>query len=282
MKRILVPTDFSDCARYALEFACEIALKNNSKLLIIHTVEYPFGGGIDPTGASVFQSFDDDYINILKKRGRDKMAGIVSQLPIPSDEISQLVEIGHTPTLIVDAIREYSIDLVVMGTHGASGVREMFVGSNAEKIVRSAPCPVITLKKAVRLAEIKNMAFASDFNRLDKDAMAALKRMQTVLGAEIDFVRINTPNNFQRDILTKRHMHDLVVREMFLKSSINIYNDYSEEEGLLNFAEERKSDMIGMLTHGRSGMNHIMSGSIAEDVVNHINVPVWTLRIPNG
>ncbi len=279
MKRILVPTDFSECANYAVELASDIARKNNAKLLLVHSVEYPFRGGIDPTGASVFQPFDDDLTETMLKRGRSKLAEVASAIPLPEDQITQLAEIGHPSYMIIDNIREYSIDLVVMGTHGASGLQEFFAGSNAEKIVRRASCPVITLKSAVKLENIKHIAFASDFTKLDEGAMAALKRMQHALGASIDFVRINTPNNFQRDALTKRQMDVLIKKEMFLKASLHIYNDINEEDGLLQFAEEMKSDMIGMITHGRTGLNHLMGGSIAEDVVNHTTIPVWTMRV---
>lgn len=280
MKRILVPMDFSECANYALEFACDIAVKNNAKLLIIHSVEHPIGGSIDPTGASVFQPFDDDLLDILLKRGRTRLEEVVSSISIPIDKITQLVEIGHPSDLIIDKIREYSIDLVIMGTHGASGIKEMFVGSNAEKIVRRATCPVITLKSDVKLANVKKITFASDFIKLNTKAMAALKQMQHALDVTIDFVRINTPNNFQRDKLTKAQMDALVKKEMFVKSALHIYNDTSEEEGLLHFAEYVQADMIGMMTHGRTGLNHLIGGSIAEDVVNHTNIPVWTMRIP--
>ena len=280
MKRILVPTDFSECANYALKFACDLAVKNNAKLLVIHSVEHPFGGGMDPTGASIFQSFDDSLIETLLKRGRTKLVEAISAISIPIDEITQLVEIGHPSDFVVEKIREYSIDLVVMGTHGASGIKEMFVGSNAEKVVRRATCPVISVKSNVRLEDIKRIAFASDFGKFNEAAMAILKQMQHVLGVSIDFVRVNTPNNFQRDILTKKQMEILVKREMFIKSSLHIYNDYSESEGLLHFAEDMKSDMIGMTTHGRTGLNHLLSGSVTEDVVNHTKVPVWTMRIP--
>jgi len=279
MKRILVPTDFSECATYALELACDIALKNEAKLLLLHTVGHPFGGGIDPTGASVFQAFDDDLLDTLLTRGRAKMAEALANISVSADKITQLVEIGHPSDMILDKIKEFSIDLVVMGTNGTSGIQEFLAGSNAEKVVRKASCPVITLKSSVKLEDIKTIAFASDFGQFNEQAMASLKQMQHLLGASIDFVRINTPNNFQRDALTIKQMDGLVKQEMFLKSALHVYNDFSEEEGLMNFAEDMKSDMIGMITHGRTGLNHILSGSMAEDVVNHTNLPVWTMRI---
>jgi nucleotide-binding universal stress UspA family protein len=279
MKRILVPTDFSECANHALELACEIALKNDAKLLLLHTVEHPFGGGVDPTGASVFQSFDDDLLQRQLIRGRSRMADVVAKMSIPAAEITQLVEIGHPANMILDKIREFGIELVVMGTNGTAGILEIFAGSNAEKVVRNASCPVISLKSRVKLDDVKRIAFASDFDKFNGRAMASLKQMQDVLGARIDFVRINTLNNFQRDALTFKQMDVLVRQEMFLKSTLHVYNDYSEEEGLVHFAMDMKSDMIGMITHGRTGLSHLLNGSIAEDVVNHANMPVWTMRI---
>ena len=127
------------------------------------------------------------------------MADAIADISISADEITQMVEVGHPSDTIIDKIRELDIDLVVMGTNGTSGIQEFLAGSNAEKVVRKASCPVITLKSPVKLEAIKRIAFASDFGDLNEHSMALLKQMQDLLGAQIDFVRVNTPNNFQRD-----------------------------------------------------------------------------------
>jgi hypothetical protein len=74
-------------------------------------------------------------------------------------------------------------------------------------------------------------------------------------------------------------MKDFAKRFMLKDYTLTIFNDYSEEEGLRNFVVESKADLVAMSTHGRRGINHLMSGSIAEDAVNHLTCPIWTYKI---
>jgi nucleotide-binding universal stress UspA family protein len=92
----------------------------------------------------------------------------------------------------------------------------------------------------------------------------------------IHMVRINTPGNFQRDAVVKKYMADFAKKLQLKNFTINVFNDISEEEGIVYFAESISADMIAMATHGRTGFAHVLAGSIAEDVVSHAKRPVLT------
>ena len=168
-----------------------------------------------------------------------------------------------------------------MGTKGASGIREFLIGSNAEKVVRKAKCPVITLAEPTEPSDIKNIVFATNITDICDDLVAHVKQLQDIFHATIHLLRINTPNNFKRDEITLTGLENMATRFMLKNYTINIYNDIYEDQGILTFAERIGANMIAMGTHGRKGIGHLLSGSLAEDIVNHAKRPIWTYHINN-
>ena len=279
MKKILVPTDFSDSAQNALDFAIDIAKDDNALVYILHVIEYPIGATIDPIGVSIVQPTDTEIIDTLTKNAREKMEVLHNKYQDLAVVTKTFVDIG-TPYLgIVEKISDENIDLVIMGSHGAKGFKEFFIGSNAEKVVRHSPCPVITLKDTIDKNNIKDIVFASDFKELSDDVIEHLKEVQKTFEAQLHFVKINTPNNFEKDRVNNELIKQMIEQHKFDNCTYNVYNDVYEEDGLIHYAEDNDVDMIAMATHGRTGISHLISGSIAEDVVNHAKRPVWTYHI---
>jgi nucleotide-binding universal stress UspA family protein len=190
-----------------------------------------------------------------------------------------MVEYGPIHILIQRIAKEKNADLIVMGTKGVSGLKEFMVGSNTEKIVRSAPVPVISIKKSVSAASIKNIVFPNTLGDNQDELMQRVKDLQTFFKATLHLVYINTPSNFKNDSETKPKMKAFVKRYLLKDVTTTVYNDVDQEEGLSSFTKDVKGDMVAMVTHGRKGLNRLMSGSIAEDVVNHIDCPIWTYRV---
>ena len=190
---------------------------------------------------------------------------------------------GSTALTILGYIQDEKIDLVVMGTHGASGVREYLVGSNAEKIVRRSSVPVLAVKKYVKASTIRNIVFPNTLEtETQEDLVMKVKALQNFFKAKIHIVWINTPTYFTRDAVTRKRLTDFAKRFMFKDVTIHIYNDPFEETGIINFTHEVKGDMIAMGTHGRKGLVHLLTGSVAEDVLNHVDCPIWTYSIKKG
>jgi nucleotide-binding universal stress UspA family protein len=102
--------------------------------------------------------------------------------------------------------------------------------------------------------------------------------MQQVFDAQFYFVSITTPGNFITSREAQQRLNKFIHRFKFERVHTEIYNSLSEESGILEFADDIGADLIAMATHGRTGILHLLTGSIAEDVVNHSKRPVWTLR----
>ena len=186
---------------------------------------------------------------------------------------------GNPFTNISDEITHNNTDLVIMGTRGSGSLDEVILGSNAERVVRHANCPVICVKSETNYSEIKNIAFATGLLEDNPLLIQKVKQIQELFKAKLHIVSVNTPNHFRRDKITHKKMNDLVTKYMLKDFTTNIYNDFTEEEGIIYFAEELSADMIAIGTHGRTGLAHLLGGSIAEDIVNHSKRPIWTFKI---
>lgn len=286
MKKILVPTDFSEQAGYALDFAYQIALKSTAEIILINVVDYPglssiWGGGMNVIGGAEppLDNLDESFINNLFNRSKDEIRAMTKKLDPGSVKIKQVVEVGNPYFVITEKIEQENVNLVIMGTKGASGLEEVLIGSNTERVVRHANCPVITIKKKRDYTKIHNIAFASNFEGDQAHVVEELFKLQDIFKAKLHLVKINTPNNFETNRTINKEMKIFVEKYNISNYSLNIYNDYIEEDGIVYFCEDIGADMIALATHGRTGIMHLLSGSIAEDIVNHAKRPVWTCKL---
>jgi nucleotide-binding universal stress UspA family protein len=166
-----------------------------------------------------------------------------------------------------------------MGSHGASGFKEMFIGSNAEKVVRSSEVPVLIIKNEIENFKINKFVFASDFSDEIKGPFEKVVAFANAFDAELNLVMINTPNSFKSTLVSQDIMNKFLAGFSIKKHVTHIFNDANVEKGILNFAKSIDADLIGMCTHGRKGLSHFFNGSISEDLVNHALKPVVTFKI---
>jgi len=280
MKNILVPTDFSEQAQYSLDLAHQIAQKTSAQVKLLHVLELPVSSSFDASG-EVHHSGDMEQLFTIKlmERNEEQLNELVNNPKYKDIELKGEVVTGNPYVNIAKVIAEQKMDLVVMGTQGASGLEEILVGSNTEKVVRRVKCPVITVKSAIEADSIKNIVFASDF-RDDLSKLAeSLKKVQNLFGATLHIVSINTPNNFETSRHYTKAMDAFVKKYGIENYTQTVYNDEREEDGIIYFAEDIDANMIAIATHGRLGLSHLLSGSLAEDIVNHSKRPVWTYNI---
>jgi len=179
--------------------------------------------------------------------------------------------------------QEFDVNLIIMGSHGASGVKEVFVGSNTEKVVRTSMTPVLVIKNPVYEFEIKKVVFACDFNLDFIEPFKKAYQFFNAINAEFQIVYVNLQDRF----LSTQEMKSKAFK-FFLHTGINeleehenviYYNDYSLEQGLFSFSSDFNADVIAIPTHGRRGVAHFFSEKIGESLVNHSDIPMMTFKI---
>ncbi|MBF4467187.1 universal stress protein [Flavobacterium sp. LC2016-12] len=274
MKRILVPTDFSEHAEDALKVAAQIAQKNDSEIIVLHMLELPHQmNDAILGGASIPETM------LFMKKANEMLDNISSRPYLNGIPVTEIVKIDKPIHGITQVSKDYDIDLIIMGSHGSSGIDELLIGSNTEKVVRNSEIPVLVIKKDISDFKVTNIVFASDFSEETKKPFEKLLNFTKFFESKIHLVTICTPNSFKPTHVIEKAMKNFITEFNITNYTTHIYNDTNIEKGIINFANSINADIIGMCTHGRTGFAHFFNGSISEGLVNHAIRPVITLKI---
>jgi nucleotide-binding universal stress UspA family protein len=284
MKKILVPTDFSKPAKLATDVAVAIAKKWKAQVILHHILEQPTSKSFNVTGeTSISDDMEEKFFTLkLIEKTKSEFAKIMEGIESEGVKVTSQIRLGNPFHGMQTLITELNVHLVVMGTTGRSQLEEMLVGSNTEKVVRHSHCPVLTIHEKPSNTDFKNIVYATSMSEREKDFSNVMKDVQELYNSTIHLVRINTPMNFKPDTVAKSVMEIFAKRLNLKNYTLNVYNDVSEEEGIIHFASSINADLIGMATHGRTGFAHVLAGSVAEEVVTHSKRPVLTFVIKSG
>jgi nucleotide-binding universal stress UspA family protein len=278
MKKILVPCDFSKPALNAFRFALDIAAQSKGVVYLLNIIELPV---LHDTVLMPVLNFEAELMKELKEKAEKSFSKITAKYGVEGVKVVGEVVFGSVYRELLEFAKTDKFDLIVMGSHGASGIREFVIGSNAEKVVRNSPVPVLVVKDYSKGA-IKNIVFPNTLEtEHQEDLTMKVKALQSFFKAQLHIVWINTPLNFSSDTETFNRLEAFAKRYMLKDYTIHVFNHRDEETGILEFTNRVKGDIIAMATHGRRGISHLLNGSLAEDVVNHTKGLVWTYSLKN-
>ncbi|TYA92323.1 universal stress protein [Seonamhaeicola marinus] len=276
MKKIIVPVDFSEFSEYALKAAAKLAIKNEAEVLALHMLEMPeimlTGAGEEPQKVIYFLKLAEQRFNeFLKKDYLDgvKVTPIVKHLKVFSE--------------VNDEAKKHGADLIVMGSHGVSGAKEFFVGSNTERVVRNADIPVLVVKRDITDVNFEVVAMGCDFSEECIEPYLKATQMFNDVNTKVYLIHVNLPNDrFKSSIQIEKEVVNFFTkaeRSLEKMKDVHYVSEYSVEDGIINSANKLGADLIIMPTHGRKGLAHFFQGSIGEDVANHSTLPVMTFKI---
>lgn len=275
MKKILIPTDFSKYADEAIEVGAQIAKKNGSEIVLIHMLELPTHMNDAVSGETSIPE-----IMLFKRKAEETLKNIKNRPYLAGIKVTEVVRLDGAYKGINNYIKQHTdFDLIVMGSHGATGINEILIGSNTEKVVRQSEVPVLVIKNKLDSFNAGNIIFASDFSNEIKKPFKKVIEFAKTFGSKLNLVMICTPNSFRSTSTAHKIVNEFVSEFDMPEYSFEIYNESNIEKGILNYSNENNGDIIAFCTHGRTALNHFFVGSISEDLVNHSPKPVLTFRI---
>lgn len=274
MKKILVPTDFSEEAENALKVAAQLAKDYDSEIYLMHMLELPLHQ-VDALSSHSELPEAMFFMKLAHKRFED----VMQKDYLKGITVHETVEFKKGFSNIKEICSDHKIDLIVMGSHGIDGFKEMFIGSNAEKVVRNSSVPVLVIKNRHEKFHIDNFVFASDFNKDNRETYKQAAKLAEAFDAKLHLLLVITASNFITSSQADDRVKSFIQDYNYDNISINVYNDETVESGILNFSKSINADLIGISTHGRQGIAHFFNGSISEDLVNHAKRPVMTFKI---
>ncbi|MBY0436450.1 MAG: universal stress protein [Cyclobacteriaceae bacterium] len=274
MKNILIPVDFSNYSLSAAKTAVAIAKKSGSNLHLLHIADIPVGWSKQPV--TQMQNYPQLESRLVEAEMRLEK---FSKLPIFKDHRPAIHVEGGVPFEQINIFaRRDKITLIVMGVHGAGDSDLKFIGSTAQRVIRTAPCPVLGVKRSFNFGNIKKILFASDFEENVSTPVSIVKNLAEDFAANIDLAYINTPGHFVDDVTTETRMKQFIISQKRVKFHTVIQNSPEKEQGILDCAKRRNADLIAMVTHLRKQKPSYLV-SVTESVIFHSKLPVLSFVI---
>jgi nucleotide-binding universal stress UspA family protein len=275
MKRIVVPIDFSKPSEYAAKMAAKIAKKTGASITLIHLIELP---------SKVLERGYKNEFNIPEsmlylRKTKEKVLEFKEIFFSGDPTVTYVIKLNNPFDGIMKYADQIGADLILMGSKGHSKFEKIMIGSNTEKIVRSSKIPVIVVKRDCKKFNLKNLVFASNFKKENKEAFNKFLNFANIFNSKIHLLKINTPSKFESTFATEQKMNNFIREYNLPKYSLNIYNDTSTEKGIINFSRKNKADLIALSTHGRSGISHLFSKSVSKSLSKQALKPIFTVKI---
>lgn len=287
-KNILIPIDFSPSSRNAVDYGLFLAEKFCAKVTLVHAVvlfkeDVNEGEHLKTFERAVTEREKERAIQLQSRCTESAQRGVNVQ--------SQLLRGVSAPDVILDFLEDNHYDLVVMGTHGRTGMKKWLFGSVAEKIVRHAPCPVLTLRKDWSRQVIKHVLVPVDFSEFSKKAIGKGLDIAMEYGAKISFIHsveqeahpafyaTQLESIFQTNPQLKEKIRENLIHFTEVPSEDAHYSvvEGKAHKAIAQYAKAQNVDLVVMATRGMGALDHLLLGSNAERVIRSSAAPVLTV-----
>lgn len=289
-RRILCPVDLSEATRAALPPAVAIAKAYEAELFFVHVLDFPYET----------VALERYYLEIEDEANR-RLTELIHGLDSDGLSVHAAVLRGTPYDKVVEFAGQQSVDLIVAATHGRGGIDRLVVGSVAERIVRLAPCPVLTVPPGYSEAagyRPSRIVMATDFSEIADEALPVAVSMAQRFGADLTLVHVVTiaergeyGESWQFPVLPaevageqieqanqglNRRGRDAGGEAMHVETHL-IRGTYPAIE-IAEFSESVQAGMVVVASHGRSGIGRVLLGSTTEKLIRYSKVPVLAVR----
>lgn len=269
IKKILVPTDFSENAYNALTYAISIAKKEKAKIILLHVfsinyissevpIEY-FAEELASTGNEAAKKLRG-LCNEVEKDGKLKCETINRQ--------------GQVVDIILDTITKKNIDMTIMGTKGASGLKEILIGSNTAKIITKASCPVIAVPGKASFHGIKKIVYATDYHLSDIVNLKQLADMAKVFHAQLNIVHISNEHKSKEVKHMDKFLKKVRQKIHYKNISHKLLKGLDVEKKLQQYLKKESANLLATSTRYRGIIERLFGKSITKKIAYHTKVPL--------
>jgi nucleotide-binding universal stress UspA family protein len=280
IKNILTPTDFSETALLAIEHSAFMARISKATLHLLHVIKISeFAYTINNPAAPGYSIQEVENFSLQKL---DEIAAVLKVKY--GININTSISKGNPAEEIEIAVTNFNVDVVIMGTHGASGFNEYFIGSNAHKTIKKCHCPVLTVQ-----VDSKKIGFHDIVLPVENTYHSLEKVNKTVDLAKLYAAKIHLlgVQHKQDETATKAFNMMLenvekVITHAGLAFDRTVVNGDNLAEQTLKYAEKSGADLIVVLTDHESELNDSLLGALAKQMVNHSKIPVLSIKPKEG
>jgi nucleotide-binding universal stress UspA family protein len=282
--KILCPIDLNENSEMALNLAAKLAQENDARVYLMHVVALPrFGPGIPP---DPFPLAPEDLRVQLAKVARKHF-----KASIPYEIIDK---IGQPAEEIINSAEELDVDIIVMATHGRSGMTLLLLGSVAEHVVRASKRSVLTIKPGTALGPFRKILCPVDFDansivamnvawQLSRQCKAELTMLHVIAAAPNPSENPAEPLSHKREKKARTQLEKIVSEHLGVKANCELMvRSGDPAAAILEAEKDLRPDLIVIASRARTGLSDLLLGSVAERAVRESAVPVLTIRGPSA
>ena len=280
MNNILLLTDFSDLSEYARSLADKVAYFSGAQLHVLKVVDVPSEVEISKSGDLLDGMGNDTSLLIQEKENsEEKIKEWTSNL---KSKVVTSVVYGRLLQTVSETIKALNVELVVMGTHGVTGMRELLSGSITEHVILKNKVPVLSLKCNRDNLDFSDFLITGDFEEGSTMNLEVLKGLQRVFNSTLHLLWVNTKSHFMTSSEAIEKMKKFAQNNQLQSTQYHIYNDKTIEEGIINFSNNYDTshkleiDIIAIEKKDKSQLGYVLTGCQATSFVNHIYRPLIT------
>jgi nucleotide-binding universal stress UspA family protein len=275
IKKILLLTDFSDVSENATLYALQLAKKSGADVRVLNVVATP----VDWVKIPLEKELNYPETRQAIKDAKQQLKEIEDRFERAGVNCQTSVSFNLGVENIVSHINHNEVDLVVMGSHGASGIKEFTIGSNAQKILRAVKKPLLVVKNPPKKEAIESIVFASSFEDQQLPAFKTAVAFAYIVDLDMHLLHINTPYNFTETHAIEKMMTAFCQKQSVVKCQKHCYSALNEERGMDQFMSDSKIDLFAIATSGKSGLRQLFNSSLTERLVNHLDIPVLSIHL---
>lgn len=282
IRRILIPTDFSDTANLALEHAVKMARLLDSEIILLHVVS-TFAFRVNLPEVDV----DESQNTRLSGAIGAKLNRIAEEIRANAGvKITTIVTAGRIREEVVRIADEMDADIIILGTHGVSGLREFFMGSNAFRIVSEAGCPVLSVQDSGQSVGFHEIVVPIDNSFHSREKLGLAVKIARLYDAQLHICGLRSHDHEDEEINAKFRMKMKQVED-FLKEKEVRYTTTTLfctniAKATMDFAAEKNADLIVIMNEQEINTTGFFMGPYAQQVVNHSRIPVLSIRPTTG
>jgi len=284
LNHIVCPIDFSETSLKALRFAAELARSGGSQLHLVHAYDKPYYSVASGAG-TISYAVDSEAVEKLRSEINAEFDRIAASDFLQGLTVYKKLIADIQPWKFYEEMDSDKMDLIVLGTRGATGILHGgLIGTNSERVIRFAPVPVVSVPTNYEQKAVRRILFATDFSDDISPVLAQVVAFAKLMGAEITVGMINTRDTFSTTRFANDSFNALAAKFPDANLKLVVHNYLTVEEGIWEICQMYDMDMIAMMTHGRTGIAHLIKGSIAEELssTQFITLPLMTLKLQQG
>ena len=274
--KILIPTDFSVQAEFAYLMVKRLEEKINTDIHFLHVLNVPDTVTMDAKGE--IQTCGEIDINYVLKQKEISLRKLEDLKSLYGDQINVHLVLGKTTDAILNFSNANAFDLIVMGTKGASGIKEIVSGSEAQVIARKSQIPVLSLMCDRSDLQIENVLFVHNFSNPKKEALTLMDKLIKAFNTTVHLLQITSGDVASEKAKTESDMKQFAELNGIFNYSCHLINDKDVENGVVHFNQMNDMDLVCIGTHGKGGLFH---QSATEKLINHLFKPIISFHLTN-